>query len=152
MFRPTHIVCHHSASTWGDAKIIDMWHRNNGWRMIGYHGVILNGHRGPNSYDRQLDGKIEPGRPEGQQGAHCAGGGMNRKALGVCLIGDSTKRQFSARQTAALVHWLATMCKRHGIPVANISQHSDHEPGKPYCAGLDMDEVRRRVTERLAAP
>jgi len=151
MFKPTRIICHGSASLFGDAKMIDGWHRQRGFDGIGYHGVILNGHRTARSgYNDKLDGKIEPGRPESRQGAHCAAGGMNRVALGVCLIGDSTKRAYTDRQIAALVHWLATMCQRYGIPPSRITQHSDHDRGKPHCAGLDMPDIRRRVAARLA--
>lgn len=59
----------------------------------------------------------------------------------------------SARQVDALVHWLAVKCHQYhldplgkievqGRKVPTISQHSDHDSGKPYCASLNMDEIR----------
>lgn len=149
--RPKAIVCHESASRWGDAAAIRGWHRARGWQDIGYHAVILNGRRDSSlRYRKALDGKIEPGRPEGQQGAHCQAGGMNRRALGVCLVGVPGHDGYpTARQLDALVHLLATWCRRYGIDPANITQHSDHEPGKPLCASLDMAAIRQRVRERL---
>jgi hypothetical protein len=42
--RPLFIIWHTSASPFGTALDIDRWHREeNGWRCIGYQGVILNG-------------------------------------------------------------------------------------------------------------
>ncbi len=39
------IIIHHSASDFGDAKLIDKWHKERGWKGIGYHFVVLNGKR-----------------------------------------------------------------------------------------------------------
>ena len=43
------------------AADIDKWHRQRGFRKIGYHFVI------------KLDGKIEKGREENEMRAHCLG-------------------------------------------------------------------------------
>ena len=37
------IVIHQSDSAFGNAAVIDEWHRERGWSGIGYHWVILNG-------------------------------------------------------------------------------------------------------------
>jgi N-acetylmuramoyl-L-alanine amidase len=150
--RPSAIVVHISASTWGDAKAIRQWHVNgNKWSDIGYHAVILNGHRSyASKYSEALDGKIEPGRPENKPGAHCAAGGMNYKSLGVCLIGVPGWGDYpSKRQIDALVHYLVVKCKQYNISPYSIYQHSDWEKGKPLCASLPMGEIRKRVIERL---
>jgi hypothetical protein len=178
------IVVHVSASTWGDAKAIRSWHvEGNGWADIGYHGVILNGVRTYRAaYAVALDGKIEPGRPEGQQGAHCKAGGMNAVSLGVCCVGNPgwpvtdaegkavaeapadvrVRRYLTLRQYGALVHWLAANCRQYGldplgtfthpatgkvIPV--ITQHSDHDRGKPFCASLRLGPVRAAVAAKM---
>ena len=44
-----------------DAKEIDRWHRQRGWRKIGYHWVI------------RRDGIVEEGRELGEVGAHARG-------------------------------------------------------------------------------
>ncbi len=152
-FRPRGIVCHVSASRWGDADAIRGWHRARGFADIGYHAVILNGCRtAARRYRRALDGKIEPGRPETAPGAHCRAGGMNRRALGVCLVGMPGLDGYpTPRQMAALVHILVTWCRRYGIPADQVTQHSDHEPGKPACASLRMEEIRQQVVAGLAA-
>ncbi|MHB0913838.1 MAG: peptidoglycan recognition protein family protein [Armatimonadota bacterium] len=149
--RPKAIVVHLSASRWGDAATFREWHLARGWSDIGYHAVILNGRRGSNlRYNPKLDGKIEPGRPESEQGAHCKAGGMNAKALGVCLVGTPGWRYPTPAQERALVHYLAVKCREYGIPVSAITQHSDHEPGKPFCASLDMKRIRKAVAEKLS--
>lgn len=156
---PRTIVIHCSASRWGRASDIDQWHkargfaRKDGGRVyhIGYHAVVLNGYATSRmQYSRVLDGKIEPGRPDHLTGAHCAAGGMNSRALGVCLIGLPGWADYSERQISALVHYLATKCRAYGIPVEQITQHSDHDRGKPLCASLDMQDIRDRVQEALS--
>ena len=39
------LVIHCSASTWGDARAVDSWHKARGWQGIGYHACVLNGKR-----------------------------------------------------------------------------------------------------------
>ena len=144
---PSAIVVHESASRWGNSASIRRWHVSRGWDDIGYHAVILNGRISEKSgYEPALDGKIEPGRPDNRMGMHCSADGMNRKALGVCLIGDPRDPSYPTnKQMRALVHYCAVKCTQHQIPVTNITQHSDHEPGKPLDASLDMAEIRRKV-------
>ena len=171
------IVIHLSASRFGDRDEIDKWHRARGWSSIGYHACILNGHRDYNSkYSHGLDGKIEPGRPEGQEGAHCLSKGMNDVSLGVCCIGTPgfppnailagrhyVRRPYlTERQLDALIYWLGVNCKQYGLnPLGRfkrpadgkythvISQHSDHDAGKPYCASLFLGAVRDRVARDM---
>jgi len=149
--KPKHLIVHCSASTWGDAAAIRSWHTSKGWVDIGYHAVILDGRRAYSSkYSEKLDGKIEPGRSESIAGSHCRAGGMNSRSLGVCLVGNPGWGSYpTKRQKYALIHWLAAKCRLYGVPVSNIHQHSDFEPGKPLCASLDMGAVRLEVQKRL---
>lgn len=74
------IILHCSATVEGKpftAADIDRWHRERGFRKIGYHYVI------------DLDGKIEVGRELFEDGAHCIG--HNSKAIGICYIGGLGK-------------------------------------------------------------
>ena len=66
------------------AKEINIWHKQRGFSMIGYHYVI------------RRDGTIESGRMESQIGAHAKG--YNSRSIGTCLIGrgEYTKKQFEA--------------------------------------------------------
>lgn len=70
------IILHCSATPEGKdftVKDIDRWHRQRGFRCIGYHFVIYR------------DGSIHKGRPIEQVGAHCKG--YNATSIGICYIG-----------------------------------------------------------------
>lgn len=70
------IIVHCAATAEGKnfkAADIDRWHKQRGWDGIGYHHVV------------DLDGTIEPGRPESKQGAHCLG--HNANSIGVVYVG-----------------------------------------------------------------
>ena len=72
----TELIIHCSATPEGkdfSAADIDRWHRQRGFKMIGYHYVI------------RLDGTIEQGRPPEMVGAHCTG--HNAHSIGICYIG-----------------------------------------------------------------
>ena len=74
------IIIHCSATKEGQnfkASDIDRWHKEQGWKMIGYNFVI------------DLDGKIETGRPLSMTGAHCKG--WNDKSIGIVYIGGLDK-------------------------------------------------------------
>ena len=73
-----HIVIHCSATKEGkdfSAEDIDRWHKNRGWRGIGYNWVIRNNERAT----------IEKGRDVDLIPAHVKG--INRSSLGICYIG-----------------------------------------------------------------
>ena len=57
---------------------LEKWHKERGFKTIGYHYVIL------------LDGKVEAGRPIEQMGAHCEG--HNANSIGVCYVGGAIWR------------------------------------------------------------
>jgi len=63
---------------------IRSWHKQRGWRDIGYHYVIYR------------NGQIMSGRPVSEVGAHCKG--QNHDSIGVCLIGrdEFTPEQFDS--------------------------------------------------------
>lgn len=72
--RISEIIIHCSATPEGrdvTAAQIDQWHRQRGFKSIGYHYVI------------RLDGSVEVGRNETAIGAHCSG--HNRSSIGICL-------------------------------------------------------------------
>ncbi len=73
------IIVHCSATPEGrehNAADICQWHRERGWRKIGYHFVV------------KIDGTIEVGR-ENEAGAHTIG--QNRNSIGICYIGGCDK-------------------------------------------------------------
>ena len=127
---PTAIVIHHSASVREsvNAEEIRKWHLERGSDDIGYHYVIT------------MQGLIEQGRDLAFQGAHCRAGGMNRKSIGICLVGDSTKQVFKPGQFLALEILIGYLRYKYNSKL-DIYQHSDFESAKPYCAGLTEDQL-----------
>lgn len=74
------IVIHCSATRANQdvrASDIDKWHKERGFKMIGYNFVI------------DLDGKVEKGRPLTMNGAHCKG--WNNHSIGICYVGGLDK-------------------------------------------------------------
>lgn len=134
------VVLHCSASNFGNAALIEQWHLARGWQGIGYHYVILNGWIASGCYHAFFDGHIETGRPmdddpfvSGQeQGAHVRG--HNKQSVGICLIGQSG--QFTDRQLNSALQCVL-MLERQFKDI-DIVQHSDLDPAKPDCAGLNM--------------
>jgi len=112
------IIVHCTATPEGkDFKAVDIdkWHKQKGWDGIGYHHVV------------DLDGTVEPGRPESKVGAHCYG--HNQNSIGVVYIGGvasdgkTPKDTRTSQQKAALVKLLTEL--KHKYPGATIHGHRD---------------------------
>jgi len=149
MRRINQIVVHCSASNWGNAKVIDEWHKERGWSGIGYHFVIGNGYPSYNSWrykkkQNNYDGLIEIGRPIDRMGAHAKGD--NAHSIGVCLIGN---KKFNLKPLYVLLH---TLCMAYQIGPARVLGHyevkSGIEQGKT-CPNFDMAPVREKLVYLL---
>ena len=127
--RIDYIVVHCSATQEGKdftAADIDRWHRQRGWRCIGYHYVI------------ELDGSIHKGRDESVIGAHCSG--QNTYSIGVCYVGgiDKSGKAKDTRTTdqkAALLKLLKEL--RAKYPKAIIQGHRDFPGVAKACPSFD---------------
>ena len=121
------IIVHCSATPEGrhhTASEIDAWHRERGFRCIGYHYVVL------------LDGTIEAGRAEEEIGAHCKG--ENSNSIGVCYIGgcDKSMNPKDTRtelQKKSLVSLLTALKEKY--PDASI--HGHREFAAKACPSFD---------------
>lgn len=126
----TLIIIHCSATPEGkDFTIedIDSWHRQRGWKCIGYHYVIY------------LDGSIHPGRPESMVGAHCQN--HNQHSIGVCYIGGLNKDGHAKdtrtpAQKASLLSLLKQLILKY--PNALIVSHHTLNPQKS-CPNFDVE-------------
>ncbi|MFN3821698.1 MAG: N-acetylmuramoyl-L-alanine amidase, partial [bacterium] len=103
------LVVHCSDSPYGDAQIIDRWHRQRGFTGIGYHFVILNPYPDESSWKLhrprfESDGVVEKGRALELSGAHLQG--RNLYSIGICLIG---KDLFTSAQFFSLSRLLAQL-------------------------------------------
>ena len=120
MRRITDIVLHCSATRKGQRVTvadIDRWHRERGFKKIGYHYVVY------------ADGSIHDGRPIAEIGAHVAG--HNATSIGICYIGglDENGRAADTRtpeQKAAIFYLLQRLRER--FPNARIRGHRDFSP------------------------
>lgn len=142
-FRPTYLTIHHSKTkdgktvSWGAIRKYHTINPKLMWSDIGYHfGVEL-------IYDHF---EVLLGRMPYMQGAHCRAGGMNRRALGLCVIGDFDRVEPPEMQfdlAAGVCSWI---CHMLNIPVENVKGHREHDPRKT-CPGekFDMDAFRVKV-------
>ena len=110
------IIIHCTATVEGKnytVKTIDRWHKDRGWKGIGYHYVVY------------LDGSIHEGRPLAQQGAHVSG--HNKSTAGVVYVGglDKNKDPKDTR-TAAQKKSLHKICKDLVSDFPTIKKISGH--------------------------
>jgi len=108
----SHIIVHHTGAEEKDTAQVRRYHLSLGWRDIGYHYVI------------ERDGRIAAGRSLELGGAHCTAGGMNRKGIGVALLGNMENHPPLTAQERALLQLLHDLTGRFQIPVASILRGS----------------------------
>lgn len=127
------IIVHCSATKEGkDYTVadIDRWHRERGFKKIGYHYVIYR------------DGTVHEGRAESEIGAHCKG--YNANSIGVCYIGGlaadgkTAKDTRTPAQKRALLNLLSKLKKKY--PSAKIVGHRDLSPDKNHDGKIESWE------------
>jgi len=144
----TYIMTHHTASKdcpqGKDLVAIKADHIARGWVDIGYnYGVELVNNKPVVTICRGLN----------IPGAHCPQGGMNRKAIGVAVVGNFEIAPPSPLLIDKLVELYVWLSKKHDIPTENIVGHKDYKatlcPGKffPMDYVKDLVEYKRRLTD-----
>ena len=134
-----YIVIHCTASPEGKdftAQDIDRWHKNRGWRGIGYNYVI------------RLDGTTEQGRDVDEIPSHVAG--HNKESIGIVYVGgcETTpykivdgKKMYRSKDTRtdaqkkSLIKLLRELRKLY--PTAQILGHRDFAGVKKACPCFD---------------
>lgn len=124
------IIIHCSATPAGqyvDAMNIDRWHRERGFKYIGYHYVVL------------LDGHVEKGRRDCEPGAHCKG--QNAHSIGVCYIGglDENMQPADTRTKAQRVA-LRELVERLQRLYPGATVHGHREFARKACPCFDVDD------------
>lgn len=147
MTRIDFIAIHCSATPAGSdigAADIKRWHREKGWRDIGYHYVI------------RLDGTVEKGRADNVPGAHEPR--INRNSLSVCLVGGSPKvgsvahkkglgeNTYTPQQWASLEKLVRQLKTKH--PAAEVIGHRDVPGVAKACPSFNV----RRWWELVNTP
>lgn len=158
------IYVHCSASEWGTVEAVTQWHKERGWRTIGYHWLITNPFPTWTSYKDQVgqqsyNGKLWVGRPldddlfldDDEIGAHVRG--ENAFSIAVCCIGDE---RFTSPQTDTLVDHCVYLCRKYEVDPAMVRGHYEHwkdqglTPQKS-CPNLPMKTVRAQIREKMAS-
>lgn len=140
------IIIHCSVSEFGDASLIEQWHKERGFKKIGYHYVVLNGKRTSKSeFDPIIDGIVERGRLDEEIGSHCKGD--NRDSIGICLIGD---KKFTSEQMISLYKLCINICNQYKI--TKIVGHRDTKTGKiqgKTCPNFDVVPFANEVLKYI---
>lgn len=127
----TEIIIHCSATREGHAFTaddIDRWHRQRGYRSIGYHYVVL------------LDGTVQEGRPIAEAGAHCKG--HNAHSIAICYIGglDQDGKPCDTR-TEPQRHAIAQLTAKLLNRFTNATVHGHREFANKDCPCFDVKSV-----------
>jgi N-acetyl-anhydromuramyl-L-alanine amidase AmpD len=96
------------------ADDIRQWHKERGFKDIGYHFVI------------DIDGTLEIGRPLEQAGAHAQG--YNEKSIAICYIGGLRKNKPADTRTEeqkTTMHSLINLIKTIYPNIRNVVGHRD---------------------------
>lgn len=132
MRKITKIIVHCTATPEGRAVSVaqvDAWHKERGFRCIGYHYLV------------GLDGTVTAGRPEQEMGAHCLG--HNYESIGVCYVGGldrvtgEPKDTRTPAQSSALRRLVEQLRDRY--PGATV--HGHREFAAKACPCFDIADL-----------
>lgn len=129
----TDIIIHCSATREGQdftVADIDRWHKERGWKGIGYHYVIY------------LDGSVHKGRPDAEIGAHCQG--YNSHSIGICYIGGvdargNAKDTRTQQQKDALGSLIKELKQKYPS-IKSVKGHRDYSPDLNHNGKIEPNE------------
>ena len=165
------IYIHESASKYGNALLINYWHKLLKWGIKllsinnqafiisgGYHYIISN--QFPYSVKEGypfLDGCISMMRPLDRTGAGVYGD--NRSSIHICIIKNSDQKP-SVKQWNSLINICTWLVKKYSLTPDDVLGHREYflkvrkpplknEDIKKSCPDVDMDSVRQEVKTML---
>lgn len=129
MRKITKIIIHCSATPEGhDYTVADInrWHKQRGWKGIGYHYVVYR------------DGSVHAGRKIEEIGAHCTGQNVN--SIGICYIGGMTadNKQPKDTRTPAQKAALRDLVELLRTEYPNATIHGHKEFANKACPCFDV--------------
>ena len=104
-----------------DIKVIDQWHKERGFKKVGYHYFI------------KKNGDLQIGREESEMGAHCAS--HNQNSIGICLHGKKDLPTWE--QTRTLLFLCRELMTKYDIDPMNIHGHREYNEHKT-CPNFDV--------------
>jgi N-acetylmuramoyl-L-alanine amidase len=110
-----------------NAAVIDSWHKQKGWKGIGYHYVLM------------PDGEIQKGRDVDEVGAHVKG--ENFGSIGVCYVGglnqfgDPEDTMTMAQEMA----WLGLVRSLRTV-LGWMPVHGHNEYSSKACPSFDVQQ------------
>ena len=152
--RWTGIVIHHLGLPAGDAERVHRLHLGYGYQGLGYHFLIGNG-------SGLGDGIIHVGYRWNEQlpGAHVVGpegDRHNQSSIGICLIGNGDRRQFTQKQMRSLVSLVGSLQRELDIPAEDVHLHRDlapsvTSPGRFFTVASFREQIRNRSNSARVA-
>lgn len=132
------IIIHCTATPAGmevTAADVDSWHRQRGWRCIGYHYLV------------RLDGTVERGRAISQPGSHCFG--HNAHSIGIAYAGglDAEMRPADTRTEAQRAALLKLVTHLTAMYRCRVHGHRDYAPRD--CPCFDVASEYGRIYEQI---
>ena len=106
---------------------VDRWHRERGFRCVGYHFLVL------------LDGSVQTGRQLSEVGAHCRN--HNLRSVGIAYVGGlttdgkpaDTRTKEQRKVLRALVEYVQDIVYRQQGTIPRVVTHHmlDHSKACP---------------------
>lgn len=130
------IIIHCSATPEGRDITVDtirQWHKQRGFRDIGYHYIIYR------------DGSVHVGRLESQQGAHCTG--HNANSIGICYIGGMERDMSEPKDTRTLAQCkaLVDLCRELKRKYPSATIHGHNEFANKACPSFNVRQWKEEV-------
>lgn len=160
MKKVENIILHCSDSPFGNAFVIDLWHRGRGWSGIGYHLVVLNGYPTAANWKNRdkilsLDGSVETGRycdfdelvNKDEVGAHALG--YNARSIGICFILQGGVVGISERQFDKGIEVVFELIRKYSLTEKDVLGHREVTTGKT-CPDFDVDLFRSILKTKLS--